>query len=270
MASRIGFIGLGIMGKPMARNLLKAGFSLIVHNRSRAKVDELVKEGATAATSPREVASAADIVITMLPNSPDVEKVALGIGSDRRIGPSFLNAGIGYGGFCLPKDIEAFIRIAEKLGYDYKLLKAVKEINEAQRHSIVIKVEKRLWNLKDKQIGVLGLAFKPDTDDMRFAPSIDVINSLTKAGARIKAFDPQAMKEAGKVLNGVTFARNAYETAKGSDCLILLTEWTEFKKLDLKRLKRLMRQPILVDGRNLYDPELVRKVGFTYVGVGRG
>ncbi len=200
----------------------------------------------------------------------DVEKVALGVGLDRRIGPAFLDAGIGYGGFCLPKDIEAFIRIAEKLGYDYKLLKAVKEINEDQRRSVIAKVEKLLWNLKDKRIGILGLAFKPDTDDMRFAPSIEVIGALAEAGARIKVFDPRAMEEAKKWLNGVTFAKDAYGAAKGSDCLVLLTEWNEFKELDLKRLKALMRQPILVDGRNLYDPAAVRKLGFTYAGVGRG
>ena len=200
----------------------------------------------------------------------DVEKVALGMGLDRRIGPAFLDAGIGYGGFCLPKDIEAFIRIAEKLGYDYKLLKAVKEINEDQRRRVIAKVEKMLWNLRDKKIGILGLAFKPDTDDMRFAPSVEVIDALAKAGARIKVFDPQAMEQAKKRLNGVTFAKDAYEAAQGSDCMVLLTEWNEFKELDLKRIKRLMRQPILVDGRNLYDPVALRRLGFTYAGVGRG
>ncbi|MBI3615653.1 MAG: UDP-glucose/GDP-mannose dehydrogenase family protein [Candidatus Omnitrophica bacterium] len=200
----------------------------------------------------------------------DVEKVAQGVGLDRRIGPAFLDAGIGYGGFCLPKDIEAFIRIAEKLGYDYKLLKAVKQINEDQRRSLVDKVEKQLWNLKGKKIGVLGLAFKPDTDDMRFAPSLEVIEALKKAGAKIKVFDPQAMGAAKKLLNGVAFAKDPYEAAKGSDCLLLLTEWDEFKKLDLKRVKRLLRQPVIVDGRNLYDPAVVRKFGFSYVGIGLG
>ena len=200
----------------------------------------------------------------------DVERVAQGVGLDRRIGPAFLDAGLGYGGFCLPKDIDAFIRIAEKLGYDYKLLKAVKEVNEDQRRSVVAKVEKKLWNLKGKRIGVLGLAFKPDTDDMRFAPSIDVIGALAKAGAKIKVFDPQAMPAAKKLLNGVTFAKDAYQAARGSDCLLLLTEWGSFKELDLKRLKKLLRQPIIVDGRNMYDPQVVRKLGFSYIGIGRG
>ena len=201
----------------------------------------------------------------------DVEKVALGMGLDPRIGRAFLNAGAGFGGFCFPKDLEAFIHIAEKVGYDFQLLKAVREINESQKRSIVKKVEQKLWNLKGKRIGILGLAFKPDTDDLRFAPSLDVIRNLTATGARVCVFDPQAMKEAKVRLNSqVTFAQDPYHLAKGSDCLVVMTEWNEFKELDLKRIKRLMRQPVLVDGRNLYDPEGARKLGFTYVGIGRG
>lgn len=199
----------------------------------------------------------------------DVEKVALGVGLDRRIGASFLRAGVGYGGFCLPKDIEAFIRIAEKHGYDFALLKAVKRINEDQRLLVVRKVEEQLWNLKDKKVGILGLAFKPDTDDMRFAPSIEVIEALRRAGATIQAFDPQAMPEAKSMMNGISFAKDAYGCAKGCDCLVVMTEWNEFKELDLSRLKRLMRQPVVVDGRNLYDPATLRRLGFRYVGMGR-
>ncbi len=200
----------------------------------------------------------------------DVEKVAHGVGLDRRIGPSFLQAGLGYGGFCLPKDIEAFIRIAEKNGYDFSLLKAVKQVNEDQKQLLVKRVEQQLWNLRDKRIGVLGLAFKPDTDDMRFAPSLDVIDALEKAGAQVKVFDPQAMPEAKQLLDGVTFAKDPYELAKGCDCLVVVTEWKEFKELDLKRVKRLMRQPVVVDGRNLYDPSAMRRLGFRYVAMGRG
>ena len=200
----------------------------------------------------------------------DVEKVAHGVGLDRRIGPSFLQAGLGYGGFCLPKDIEAFIRIAEKNGYDFSLLKAVKQVNEDQKQLLVKRVEQQLWNLRDKRIGVLGLAFKPDTDDMRFAPSLDVIDALEKAGAQVKVFDPQAMPEAKQLLDGVTFAKAPYELAKGCDCLVVVTEWKEFKELDLKRVKRLMRQPVVVDGRNLYDPSAMRRLGFRYVAMGRG
>ncbi len=201
----------------------------------------------------------------------DVEKVALGMGMDPRIGRAFLNAGAGFGGFCFPKDLDAFIRIAEKVGYDFGILKAVKQVNEAQKRSVVRKVEQQLWNLKGKKIGVLGLAFKPDTDDMRFAPALDLIEDLLKAGARVSAFDPQAMREAKVELDGqVAFAESPYDLAKGADCLVVMTEWNEFKEVDLARLKKLMRQPVIVDGRNIYDPERMRKLGFRYVGVGRG
>ena len=200
----------------------------------------------------------------------DVKKVAEGVGLDRRIGPAFLDAGVGYGGFCLPKDIEAFIRIAEKRDVDFQLLKAVKEINEGQRRLLIKKVEAELWNLKGKTIGILGLAFKPDTDDMRFAPSLEIIDALCKAGAKVRVFDPRAMKAAGPLLNGVSFAKDPYQLAKGIDCLVIVTEWNEFKELDLGRLKRLMRQPIVVDGRNLYDPDQMRRLGFRYASIGRG
>ena len=201
----------------------------------------------------------------------DVEKVALGIGMDPRIGRQFLNAGAGFGGFCFPKDLDAFIRIADKLGYDFQLLKAVKQINEEQKQSVIKKVERQLWNLKGKKIGVLGLAFKPDTDDLRFAPALDVVEALSRGGARVSAFDPQAMPEAKTVLNShVTFARNPYDLAKGADCLVIMTEWNEFKELDLSKIKKLMRQPVVVDGRNIYDPESMKKLGFRYSAVGRG
>lgn len=199
----------------------------------------------------------------------DVEKVAKGMGADHRIGPSFLDAGVGYGGFCLPKDIDAFIRISEKQGYDFQLLKAVREINENQRRLLVEKVTKQLWNLKGKTIGILGLAFKPDTDDMRFAPSLEVIEAFKRAGAKVKAFDPQAMKEAKVLLNGVAFAKDPYALAERADCLVVMTEWNEFKELDLNRIKKRMRQPVVVDGRNLYDPGQMRQLGFRYVGMGR-
>lgn len=201
----------------------------------------------------------------------DVEKVADGVGMDSRIGRSFLNAGIGYGGFCFLKDLEAFIRIAEKRGYDFRLLKAVREINEEQRRILVEKIEHELWNLKGKRVGLLGLAFKPDTDDLRFAPSLSVIEALLRAGAKVRVYDPKAMPEARHLLGGkVQFARDPYALARGADCLVLVTEWKEFKDLDFKRIKGLMEQPILVDGRNLYDPERMRPLGFRYVGMGRG
>ncbi len=199
----------------------------------------------------------------------DVEQVAGGMGLDPRIGCSFLNAGAGFGGFCFPKDLEAFIKISEQLGYDFELLKAVRNINEEQKRSFAAKIQKALWVVKGKTIGVLGLAFKPNTDDMRYAPAIDVIEYLQGEGASIKAFDPQAMKEAAHLLPKVKLCRDPYEVARGADCLAILTEWNEFKELDFKRIKKLLRQPLIVDGRNIYDPQRLCALGFRYIGVGR-
>ncbi len=200
----------------------------------------------------------------------DVQQVAEGLGLDSRIGRAFLDAGVGFGGFCFPKDLEAFIRIAEELGYDFELLKAVRRINEEQKQGFVSKIQRALWVVKGKTIAVLGLAFKPNTDDMRYAPSLDVIRSLQEEGATVRAFDPQAMREAARLLPDAILCRDPYEAAKGADCLVVLTEWNEFKELDLARMKTLLRQPLLVDGRNLYDPERLRRLGFRYLGVGRG
>ncbi len=200
----------------------------------------------------------------------DVEQVAEGMGMDPRIGKAFLNAGVGYGGFCLPKDVEAFIKIAEDLGYEFELMRAVRNINDQQKHHFATKIQKALWVLKGKTIGVLGLAFKPNTDDMRYAPAVDIIEFLEGEGAAIKAFDPQAMTEAAHLLPRVTLCKDPYEAARDADCLAIVTEWTEFKDLDFKRIKKLMRQPLIVDGRNLYDPQRLRAMGFRYRGVGRG
>ncbi|MEK7849340.1 MAG: UDP-glucose/GDP-mannose dehydrogenase family protein [Candidatus Omnitrophota bacterium] len=199
----------------------------------------------------------------------DIERVAEGMGMDKRIGRSFLNAGIGFGGFCLPKDLDAFISISEKLGYNFNLLKEVKKINESKKQDFIKKIEDSLWNIKEKTIAVLGLAFKPDTDDMRFAPSIDIIEKLQSDGASIRAFDPQATQKAKSLFRGVKFCRDAYEAAKGSDCMIIITEWSEFKELDLKKLKRLLKQPLIIDGRNIYDPHRLQELGFKYVSIGR-
>ncbi len=200
----------------------------------------------------------------------DVQQVAEGMGLDPRIGRSFLNAGVGFGGFCFPKDLEAFIKISEQLGYDFELLKAVRSINEHQKRSFAAKIQQALWVVKGKTIGVLGLAFKPNTDDMRYAPAIDVIEYLEGEGAKVQAFDPQAMKEAAHILPKVKLCRDPYEAARGADCLVMLTEGNEFKELDFKRLKKLLRQPLVIDGRNIYDPQRLRTLGFRYVGVGRG
>ncbi len=199
----------------------------------------------------------------------DVLKVSEGMGMDRRIGPSFLSAGVGYGGSCFPKDIDAFIHIAGKSGYDFQLLKAVREINETQKRRLVQKIEKALWILNDKTIGVLGLAFKPDTDDMRNAPAIDIIAMLQQAGAKVKAYDPQAMPLAKTLLKDVQYCQAPYEVARRSDALVVLTEWNEFKELDFARIKKLLRQPVVADGRNIYDPKKLEQLGFRYIGVGR-
>jgi len=199
----------------------------------------------------------------------DVTKIARGIGLDKRIGTSFLNAGIGYGGSCFPKDVNAFIHIAEKLGYDFGLLREVKRINELQIDLFISKIEHMLWNLPDKTIGVLGLSFKPDTDDLRSAPSIEIIERLKNAGCSIKAYDPKAMSGAKKILKGIRFCKSAYEVAADSDCLLILTEWNEFKELDFKKIKRKLHQPVIIDGRNIYDPKKMKKMGFRYTGIGR-
>ena len=200
----------------------------------------------------------------------DVVKVAEGMGLDKRIERGFLDAGIGYGGSCFPKDIDAFIKISEKHGYDFRLLREVRRINEDQKKMFVSLIEKKLWILKDKVIGILGLSFKPGTDDMRNSPSIDIINTLQEEGAKIKVFDPQAMPKAKEVLSDVKFCKDPYDVARGSDCLVLVTEWNQFKELDFKQLRKLLRHPVIFDGRNIYDEKMMKKLGFKYYTIGRG
>ncbi len=199
----------------------------------------------------------------------NVEKVAEGMGYDKRIGRSFLNAGLGYGGSCFPKDVSAFCSISRKLGYDFTLLDTVQEINEKQMRIFLKKVEDALWNLKSKKICVLGLSFKPNTDDLREAPSIRVISALQKEGAIIHAYDPKAMEKLNEIFPDVKIANNSYEAAQDSDAVLILTEWNEFKEIDLVRLKRLMKRPLIIDGRNIYDPEKMNELGFEYISMGR-
>lgn len=199
----------------------------------------------------------------------DVEKVAKGMGMDKRIGEAFLNAGIGFGGFCFPKDLEAFLWISGKLGYDFELLKNVIDINTRQKSGFVKKIEDELWIIKDKTVAVLGLAFKPNTDDMRFAPSIDIINQLQAEGAKIKAYDPQAVSRAKAVLKDVVYCKTPYDAAKDADCLAILTEWDEIKNIDLDKIKKLLNHPIIIDGRNIFEPKKMEKKGFIYKSIGR-
>ena len=200
----------------------------------------------------------------------DVLKVAEGMGYDKRIGRSFLNAGIGYGGSCFPKDVDAFVRLAEKSGYDFKLLKSVRDVNEEQKASFIRLIEDKLWIIKDKTIAVWGLAFKANTDDMRRAASIDVIQALQSEGARIQAYDPKAMDNARHELKGVKFCADVYAAAKGADCLLILTEWDDFLKVDLVKVGRSMHQAVVFDGRNFFDPRVFIENGFEYHGIGRG
>ncbi|MBI2611196.1 UDP-glucose/GDP-mannose dehydrogenase family protein [Candidatus Gottesmanbacteria bacterium] len=199
----------------------------------------------------------------------DVEQVLTGVGLDKRIGRSFLYPGVGYGGSCFPKDVKALISQSKKIGYNFNLLSSVDEINRKAKEDFVQKIKTGIRPLKGKTIAVLGLSFKPNTDDMREAPSLYIIERLKKEGAIIKAFDPIAMENAAKVLTGITFSQNPYDAAKGADCIVVVTEWNEFKLLDLVKIKNLMKNPFIFDGRNIYEPEKIKKLGFSYIGVGR-
>jgi UDPglucose 6-dehydrogenase len=200
----------------------------------------------------------------------DVLKVAEGMGLDKRIGRQFLDAGVGYGGSCFPKDVDAFIRLSERSGYDFSLLKEARSINDQQRHRFVRLIEEKLWNLKDKTIGIWGLAFKPNTDDIRNAASLEIIGLLQAEGAKIRAYDPKALNNAKKLLRKVTFCNNAVTAAEGCDCLLLLTEWPEFKEVDFVQVRDVMRQTVIFDGRNFLDAAHLRNIGFEYFGIGRG
>jgi UDPglucose 6-dehydrogenase len=229
---------------------------------------ELIKHASNALLSTK-ISFINAISIICEKSDADVLKVAEGIGMDKRIGKDFLNAGVGFGGFCFPKDIKAFISIAAKLGYDFRLLKEVDNVNNEQMIRAVDKLEGMLWNLKEKTIGVLGLSFKPNTDDMRFAPSITIIRELKKRGAHIKAYDPVAMGRARAIIQEIEYCKDAYDVAQDTDAVMLVTEWDEFKKLDIQKLKSIMRQPVFLDGRNVFDPQEMVQAGFIYSGIGR-
>jgi len=200
----------------------------------------------------------------------DVKEVAAGMGYDPRIGRQFLDAGLGYGGSCFPKDVQALAYMANVQGKHPQLLQTVMEINRDQRRLIISKLREQLEQISGKVIGILGLAFKPNTDDMRDAPAIEIAQTLQIEGANVKGYDPVSMTVAGRLMPNVKLCEDAYEVAEGSDALVVCTEWNEFKQLDLGRIKQLMKQPIIVDGRNIYDPAQMQKFGFHYRGVGRG
>ncbi len=201
----------------------------------------------------------------------DIDQVCQGLGSDARIGPQFLSAGIGYGGSCFPKDVAAFHAVSTRCGVDFPLLTDVTEVNQEQRRRFLRKVRTVLWTLRGKRVGVLGLAFKGGTDDIRESPAIAIVQELLKEGAHVSAYDPAAIPNAQTVLTSdrIEYSANPYETASGKDALLILSDWNEFAALDLHRLHRAMRLPIILDGRNLYSPQKMAAAGFLYHSVGR-
>lgn len=206
----------------------------------------------------------------------DVEMVMKGVGVDKRLGRNFLYPGVGYGGSCLPKDVLAFIALSSHFDYDFTLLRAVDAINNNQISHFVNKVKTALKTkdgqgpeLKGKELAVLGLAFKPNTDDMRDAPSIKIVTELVELGAKVTVFDPQAMENARRVLPEVEYAKDEYEAIRDKDALLLVTEWSQFKEMDLQKIKKLLRNPVIIDGRNIYDKEMVKNLGISYFGIGR-
>jgi UDPglucose 6-dehydrogenase len=200
----------------------------------------------------------------------DVTHVMKGMGLDNRIGSAFLQAGLGYGGSCFPKDVDSLIHTAGRLGYDFKLLRSVTEVNRERAAHLVANIHRALAPLESRTIAVLGLAFKPNTDDMREAKSVEVVTMLDAAGATVKVYDPVAMDNARKLLpSGVAFCDSPYEAAEGADAVVLVTEWNEFKYLNLERLRSALRRPVIFDGRNIWEPERMRRLGFEYHSVGR-
>ncbi|HEV8318143.1 MAG TPA: UDP-glucose/GDP-mannose dehydrogenase family protein [Vicinamibacterales bacterium] len=230
---------------------------------------ELTKYAANAMLATRisfmnEVANVCELV------GADVDQVRRAIGSDRRIGSSFLFPGVGYGGSCFPKDVKAMIHFAAEKSYDFKILHAVQAVNQLQKVRLIAKMQAHFGSLKGKTIAVWGLAFKPRTDDMREAPSIALIGALLEAGAKVQAFDPEAVKVARSILGSkVTYAAKSYDALKGADALAIITEWNEFRRPDFPRMRALMRSPVIFDGRNLFTPDQMKTHGFTYYSIGR-
>jgi UDPglucose 6-dehydrogenase len=199
----------------------------------------------------------------------DIQEVVRAVGLDPRIGPAFLNAGLGFGGFCLPKDLQAFVHLAERSGVDFTLLKEAERINRKRVERFFEKIRDALWVIRGKRVGVLGLAFKPHTDDIRFAPAIDLIHHLLAEGARVSAYDPEAMGKAASILPQIQYGQNPYEVAQDSEALLIATEWPQFRGLDWSRIQRTMARPLVLDGRNLLSPKEMKALGFEYHSLGR-
>jgi len=230
---------------------------------------ELSKYAANAMLATRisfmnEVANVCELV------GADVDEVRRAIGSDTRIGSSFLFPGIGYGGSCFPKDVKAMVHFASQKEYDFRILKAVEQVNAQQKTRLVARMKAHFGSLKGKTVAVWGLSFKPRTDDMREAPSIPLIKALLAEGADVQAYDPQATKVAKGIFGGkVTFAAKSYDALRGADCLVIVTEWSEFRRPDFEKMRKLLRSPVIFDGRNLFTPEQMKQGGFTYYSIGR-
>ncbi|MEM0360276.1 MAG: UDP-glucose/GDP-mannose dehydrogenase family protein, partial [Candidatus Diapherotrites archaeon] len=229
---------------------------------------ELIKYGSNAMLATKisfinEIARLCDKV------GANIEAVAEGIGLDKRIGPAFLKAGCGWGGSCFPKDVKALIHTAKKYGVDLKIPRAAEETNKEQKLIPVKKLKKHFKTLKGKKIALLGLSFKPNTDDMREAPSIEIAKKLLKEGAKISAYDPVAITQAKKTLKGIEFASSPYTALKNADAMLLVTEWNEFREMDFERIKRIMKKPLVIDGRNIYNRKSLQAMGFAYEGIGK-
>jgi UDPglucose 6-dehydrogenase len=230
---------------------------------------ELCKYAANAMLATRisfmnEVANVCEVV------GADVDQVRRAVASDRRIGASFLFPGVGYGGSCFPKDVKAMLKFASSRSYDFQILKAVECVNERQKVRLLAKMQKHFGSLEGKRIAVWGLAFKPKTDDMREAPAVPLIQGLLEAGAAVQAYDPEAMKVARSIFGArVQFADKSYDALKGADGLTIVTEWNEFREPDFTRIRKMMRTPVIFDGRNIYNPDQIRSFGFTYYSIGR-
>jgi len=201
----------------------------------------------------------------------DVDKVRQAIATDKRIGPAFLFPGVGYGGSCFPKDVKAIVKFSAARKYRFRILEAVEAVNESQKRRLLDQVDRHLGkSLRGRSVAVWGLAFKPRTDDMREAPAVPIIQGLLKRGARVRAFDPEARASAERIFKRrIKYAKNAYDALTDADALLVVTEWNEFREPDFERMKRLMKRPVVLDGRNIYDPQKLRGLGFTYVSIGR-
>ena len=251
------------------RPLTDKGFPLIVTDPSTA---ELIKHASNSFLAMK--ISFINMVADLCERTgADVELVAEGMGYDKRIGREFLNAGIGYGGSCFPKDVKAFIKMAEDVGLDFGLLKEVERINAQRVERFMEKVLNALWTLKNKRVAVWGLAFKPNTDDIREAPSLRILPELLKRGAEVRAYDPKATENFRRVFlpgEDLTYVEDKYDAVDGAEALLILTEWEEFAKADMKKVRELMELPVVVDGRNVFEPERMKQLGFEYFSIGRG